>query len=180
MGTQGIATTSILTVTLLAAVAHADEGFMGTFSAYVGAEASKKKCDKKNGGGNQAFYSPNGHTPQQFATEDGTSSKGPVMLAVPADLLEKYRGCKVSAPGLGDNFFIDDKCPGCTGTQFDVSFKNTDAACAVAKSFKKKIENVKINCPGGDRSKEYVERAPPDRPKSEWGKFKKGQFTAYP
>lgn len=143
--------------------AHA-EGFLGTFTSYVGAEKSKKLCDKKSGGGNEAAGTTK--KPQDYATEDGTSNSGEVMLAVDSELLKKYRGCKVSIPGHGDNFVINDLCPGCRGNHFDVSFKNSKAGCAAAKAFgKKSIKDAKLLCNGGDRSNEIVDRKPASRPK---------------
>jgi hypothetical protein len=126
-----------------------------TLSGYVG---SKKSCDKTGGGDGSCcgFGSP-----QKFASRDGKANGGnEVMLAV-GDSMRKYMGCKVSVPGMGDNYRIMDHCPACDKLhRLDVSFK--DDACGAASSFKKKsVEGIKIltdGCAKKERGKKPAKR----------------------
>lgn len=131
---------------------------MGTFTSYVGAEKSKKLCDKASGGGNESSGGPK---PQDMATVDGKSDKGTVMLAVRPEIFKKYQGCKVEIPGYGNNFEIQDSCPGCGKGHMDVSFKNSKEGCAGAEAFgKQQIGGSRILCNGGDRSEEFASHNP--------------------
>ncbi len=115
--------------------------FTKTLSGYVG---SKKKCD--NTGGDAQSCCGLG-SPQSYATKDGTANGKVVMLAVGSSM-RKYMGCKVSIPGMGDNYRIMDFCPICDKkNRIDVSF--SDTACSAANNFKKSnISGIKIMTDG--------------------------------